>query len=622
MCGIAGFIDPRGDAGDSLRAMTARMQLRGPDGEGFFVDGPVHLGHRRLSILDLAGGAQPMQRGELVVTFNGEIYNFAQLRAELEKVGQRFSTRSDTEVLLALHAEHGDRAVPLLDGMFAYALWDRARQRLVLARDRFGKKPLYYYQEGRRFYFASTLSALLAHPFVPRAIDDDALDEYLALEYVVAPRALCQGIKKLAAGSWLTFDPATGQCDVERYWELFVDGKRQAGVSEVDAADELERLLDGAVQKRMVADVPVGVFLSGGLDSSTVAALASRHQKIRTFSVAFADPSFDESRFARRVAAHIGSEHHEAELTEADTLGIVDQLGDILDEPIGDASIVPTYLLSRFARTEVTVALGGDGGDELFGGYPTYVAHRLAGWAERFGSLGRWSPLLRRAAQLLPVSHDNFSFDFKLKKLLAGLDAPLDVRNAVWMGADTLDGIARLRGRPAADPYLAVRAAYARAGNTHLERVMGQDVRLYMAHAVLAKVDRASMAASLEVRAPLLDTEVAEFAARLPMQWKLRGLDGKYLLKRVGERLLPHDIVHRKKKGFGMPVGRWLRGPLAEKCRALTTDGDSLVASGRFRRSEVERLLDEHQRGLVDHRQRLWTLMVLEQWRRTNRIAA
>ncbi len=400
MCGIAGFID--GDAQVEparalLQRMTDRMRLRGPDGEGHFVaagDG-VYLGHRRLSILDLAGGAQPMARGPLVVTFNGEIYNFASLRESLTSRRQLFSTRSDTEVLLSAHEVYGDAGVAGLDGMFAYGLWDGAQKTLLLARDRFGKKPLYYFHDGRRFYFASTLSALLAHPAVPRALDDDALDEYLALEYVVAPRTMLRGVKKLPPGSWLRFDAQRGTVQVERYWSLYVDGEREQSRTVHSATDELQSLIEGAVERRLVADVPVGIFLSGGLDSSTVAAVAARRHSIRTFSVRFADPSFDESQFARRVAAHIGSAHQEAELTETDTLGIVGQLGDILDEPIGDGSIVPTFLLSRFARTQVTVALGGDGGDELFAGYPTYVAQRV-------GGVGRAAPAAGHADAASP----------------------------------------------------------------------------------------------------------------------------------------------------------------------------------------------------------------------------
>jgi asparagine synthase (glutamine-hydrolysing) len=626
MCGIAGIVDGDGRALDreALGRMTDAMRLRGPDDAGVWADGAALLGHRRLSIIDLGGGHQPMAtpEGDLVVVFNGEIYNFRELRARLEALGHRFASNSDTEAILHAYRAWGPEGVRELDGMFAFALWDARARRLVLARDRFGKKPLYYFTDGRMLAFASTLTALLEHPRVPRKLDDDALAEYLALEYVVAPRTILAGVRKLEPATVMTFDVATGRAEASRYWTLRVAGPSDVHrIDEREAEAELHRRLAAAVRKRLVADVPLGVFLSGGLDSSTVTALAAAARSgVRTFSVRFSDPSFDESRFARRVAAHLGTAHVEEELSLDDAARIVERLGDILDEPVADGSVIPTYLLSMFARRHVTVALGGDGGDELFAGYPTYVAHRLAAWA---GPLARPSLVgpLRQIAAWLPVSHDNFSFDFKVKKMLAGLAAPPDERNAVWMGAFERPQLAALLGVPAPDVYRAARARYHEGAGVHLERVLYQDVGLYMCHAVLAKVDRASMAASLEVRAPLLDTAVAEFVGALPLGMKLRGLDGKRLLKRLGRRFLPSEIVDRPKKGFGMPTGRWLRAELGPLARAALTDGRSLAASGRFVRAEVERLLDEHQRGAVDHRQRLWALLVLELWRRKHALS-
>jgi asparagine synthase (glutamine-hydrolysing) len=622
MCGVAGVVDASGawlDA-DAVQAMRESMRARGPDDAGSWADAAAMLAFRRLSILDLAGGHQPMATpdGDCVVVFNGEIYNFVTLRARLEALGHRFVTRSDTECILHAYRQWGEACVEELDGMFAFALWDTRLRRLVLARDRFGKKPLYYYREGSRIIFASTLTALLEHPAVPRALDRDALAEYLALEYVVAPRTILGGVEKLEPATRLTFDATNGTTAATRYWQLAVDGARYIGSSD-DAAVELEALLQASVKKRLVADVPVGIFLSGGVDSSLVAALAAReHAGIETFSIAFSDPSFDERKYARAVAAHLGTRHHEEELSFDEAARIVGELGAVLDEPVADGSIVPTYLLSRFARRHVTVALGGDGGDELFAGYPTYVAHRLLAWS---GPLMK-PPLINAAALLaarLPVSHDNFSFDFRLKKLLAGADAPLDERNYRWLGAFEPERVRALLGGEPHDPFAPVRARYHEPpSGTHLERVLYQDVGLYLAHSVLAKVDRASMAASLEVRAPLLDTAVAELAGALPIDWKLKRTTGKWILKRVARRLLPSAIVDRPKKGFGMPIGRWLSGELQPLLRDALLDGRSLAADGALDRGEITRMLDEHARGEIDHRQRLWALLVLELWRRKN----
>jgi len=612
MCGIAGAVSWSGSrellADDAVRAMSAALRRRGPDGEGLYKDDLARLAHRRLSIIDLGGGAQPMSTpdGRRTVVTNGEIYNFVELRARLEALGHRFATRSDTEVILHAHAQWGNDCVQYLDGMFAFALWDRETRELLLARDRFGKKPLYYRRTADGIAFASTLTALLAHPSVPRAIDDDALAEYLALDYVVAPRTIITGVNKLPAAHALVVS-AKGDRETP-YWQLKVGGGKPVDV------DELQARLAAAVKKRLVSDVPLGVLLSGGIDSSLVTAFAARERAgIHTFSVRFSDPSFDESSYARDVAAHLGTTHHEADIDVSTAAKIATDLGEILDEPIGDASIVPTTLLSRFVREHVTVALGGDGGDELFAGYPTYVAHQLA---SALGPLRMLAPAAHKLAGLLPVSHDNFSFDFKVKKLLLGLDAPRDVRNAVWLGATPKPLVDELLGGDH-DVYAAARARYADGRGSHLERVLYQDIGLYMCHGVLAKVDRASMSTALEVRAPLLDTAFAEYAASLPVTDKLHHTTGKHALKQLAYRYLPKHIVERPKKGFGMPVGKWLRGELADLAH------DALLGGGRYTRLNkptVERLVREHADGRADHRQRLWTLLVFELWRQRNKL--
>jgi asparagine synthase (glutamine-hydrolysing) len=567
----------------------------------------------RLSIIDIDGGAQPMATpdGELIVSFNGEIYNFVELRARLEALGHRFRTRCDTEAILWAYRQWGRDCVAELDGMFAFALWDQAAGTLLLARDRFGKKPLYYFERPGEIVFASTLTALLAHPRVPRALDDAALAEYLGLEYVVAPRTLLRGVCKLPAAHALV---ATARgSEVFRYWQLRVGPSVEPAPRPEVVIEELTARLERAVRRRLVADVPLGVLLSGGIDSSLVTAFAARERSgIHTFSVRFEDPSFDESAHAREVAAHLGTRHVEGELRLSEAVGIVETLGDVLDEPVGDGSIVPTTMLSRFVRRHVTVALGGDGGDELFAGYPTYLAHKLA---DAIGPLRRLAAAGRYLAELLPVSHDNFSFDFKLKKLMLGLDAPLDERNYVWLGAMPRAMVEELLGAEH-DIYAAVRARYREAQGSHLERVLYQDIGLYMCHSVLAKVDRASMASSLEVRAPLLDTAFAEYAAGLPLDDKLHGRTGKHVLKQLALRYLPRSIVERPKKGFGMPIGRWLRRDLRALSSELLLGPGSLAAAGRLQRRSIERLQREHIEGAADHRQRLWTLLVLELWRR------
>ncbi len=619
MCGICGVVSLGGApvAAAELAPMNDALRLRGPDDEGIDVDGTVGLGHRRLSIIDLAGGHQPLSNedGQVLTILNGEIYNYLSLRERLIALGHVFKTRSDTEVIAHGWEEWGEDVVEHLDGMFALAVWDRRQKKVLLARDRFGKKPLAFFKQGPRFVFASTLTALLRHPSAPRGVDEGALARYLALEFVPQPQTIIGGIQKLEAGTSLLLDVATGHYRKRRFWKLEVKARARPQ-PEIQVQEEIRERLVEATKKRLMADVPLGVFLSGGIDSSSVVAAAVRAGawRVKTFSIGFGERSFDETAYAREVARRFDTEHVEEVLDAKDLLAIVPRVGEILDEPMADASIVPTFLLSRIARRHVTVALGGDGGDELFAGYPTYPAHVAA---ERLGPLRRLAPVGRRLAALLPVSHDNFSFDFKVKKLLLGLDAPPDERNAVWMGATPAALVDELVGAHH-DVYAAARARYREGTGSHLEHVLYQDVGLYMCHGVLAKVDRASMAASLEVRAPLLDTAVAEFAGALPIDWKLRRTTGKWILKRVARKLLPEGIVGRPKKGFGMPIARWLRDELGELLRDALLDGSSLAASGALDRAEVARLVDEHARGAIDHRQRLWALVVLELWRRKN----
>ena len=599
--------------------MAAAIRHRGPDDEGFHFAGNVALGMRRLSIIDVAGGHQPIgnEDGSIQVVFNGEIYNFPALREELLARGHRFATQSDTEVLVHLYEEHGDDLVQHLNGMFGFALWDARRRRLLIARDRMGEKPLYFTQTAAgTFVFASELKALVEHPEVERRLNLLALRKYLQYEFVPSPHTMIAGVRKLPPAHRLVYEK--GRWRTERYWRLSYDAERLK-IGEEEAVEELHRRLREAVRMRLLSDVPLGVLLSGGIDSSAITALACEAAggRVKTFSIAFRERSFDESLYARRVAAHLGTEHYEKRFTEREMLDIVPEIPRLLDEPLGDGSLIPTFLVSRFTREHVTVALGGDGGDEIFAGYPTYVAHRAAAW---YGSLphlvraGLIEPLVRR----LPVSTDNLSFDFRAKRFVQGAALPPGTRHTVWMGSYTAaeqrlllqpDILAQ---HPDEEVFDEIRA-YDRANGDVVERMMTLDATHYLSECVLFKVDRASMAASLETRAPFLDHTLVEFVARLPLDLKLRGRTGKYILKRAMRDRLPREILDRPKKGFGMPVAKWVKGELRDLVHETFAPA-RLRRRGLFDPAYVQRLLDEHERGAADHRKLIWTLLMFELW--------
>jgi len=623
VCGISGFtgsLPGIGRAEAVIRAMCDAIRHRGPDDDGYYVGEGAVLGARRLSIIDVAGGHQPIgnEDGTVWVAFNGEIYNFLALRDRLERAGHRFRTRSDTEVLVHLYEDRGPDLVSELDGMFAFAIWDSPRRRLVLARDRMGKKPLHYALVGDDLVFSSELKALLRHPAVPRALSLPALARYLAFDYVPAPHTIFTGLAKLPPGHVLVFED--GRARLTQYWDL--PAPDDDGADGAEAADRLAHLLDQATQRRLISDVPLGAFLSGGIDSSAVTALMARHLStpVKTFSIGFDEPSFDESPYAREVAACLGTDHHEEILAPSVLLGLVERLGEILDEPLADASILPTFLLSQYTRRHVTVALSGDGGDELFAGYPTYQAHQVArrlDWTPR--------PVLsgaRALAARLPVSYGDLSLDFKIRRFLSGLGRPLPMRHTAWMGTFGVDELASLlqpdvwRAIEADDVFAEVRAYATAAGDRGwLGTLLYLDAKLYLQDGVLVKVDRASMACSLEVRSPFLDTAVVEFASRLPARQKLRGLTTKFLLKRSLRGVLPERILNRRKKGFGIPVGLWIRGPWRDLFHDMLAP-DRLARQGLLNPDAVTRLLAEHLGGTHDHRKKLWNLFVLQLWHR------
>ena len=606
---------------DVLTQMTRVLHHRGPDDEGFYLASyedrlSVGLGFRRLSIIDLDTGNQPISNedGSLQVVFNGEIYNFRELRSELESRGHRFATSADTEVIVHLYEEHGPACVERLNGMFAFALWDEPERRLLLARDRFGKKPLYYAELDGELIFGSELKSLLEHPACPRELDLESLSAYLAAEYVPTPRAIFEGVRKLPAGHRLVWQD--GRARLEPYWDLSFQRESEAR-SDADYVEEFRSRLRDAVRRRLISDVPLGAFLSGGIDSSSVVAFMTEALPagaVKTFSIGFGERSFDESAHARRVAEHFGTDHHEHVFSVGEMAELLPTVADVMDEPFADASVLPTYLLSRFTREHVTVALGGDGSDELLAGYPTFVADGAA----RLYRLPRTihERVAIPLADRLPVSTANFSFDFKLKRFLRGAGTPAETRHPTWLGSFTPAEQRGLLVEAPGDPFETQRRAFTRAPTRdRVERLIYLYAKTYLQDDILVKVDRASMACSLEVRAPFLDVELAEFLGRVPSSQKLCRFDTKHLLKRAMADVLPAGIAGRPKKGFGVPVAEWIKGELREVVQDELS-ADRLRRQGIFHAAPVERLLAEHLSGRRDHRKPLWTLFVFQLWHR------
>ncbi|QDV32859.1 asparagine synthase (glutamine-hydrolyzing) [Tautonia plasticadhaerens] len=622
MCGIAGFINPDGEAADRslLARMTGPIAHRGPDGEGAFVDGPVGLGHRLLAIIDPGSGAQPMgnEDGTVWVSYNGEIYNERDLRSGLESRGHRYRTRCDTESLVHLYEEEGPEFVRRLNGMFALALWDSRRRVLVLARDRMGQKPLFYAVTPRGgLVFGSEPKALLAHPDVPRRLDPAGLARYLFYEYVPAPGSIWGGMAKLPAGHLLQWSVDRGEADVRRYWEPPTPLPDAEAPPFPEAAARFWGLFRESVARHRRSDVPLGVFLSGGIDSSSVAAALAELEppgSIRTFSIGFDDPTFDESGHARAVARHLGTDHRERTFAVSDVPELLPGVVDWLDEPFGDASILPTHLLSRFARSEVTVCLGGDGSDELLAGYPTFAAERAA---RLFRSLpGPARAMVGAAVGRLPVNHGNISLDFKLKQFVRGASEPGPLAHQRWIGSFSGPELAGLLAEPPPIDVEAEHLARASAIGPGLDG-LSRSLRLYqdtyLPEDILTKVDRASMATSLEVRAPFLDAGLVDFVAMMPSRYKYARGTGKRLLRAAAADRLPASILGRPKKGFGIPVARWLRGPLSGLLGRLL-EPDRLRSQGLLRPDAVSRLVAEHRGGVRDHRKPLWTLLILQLW--------
>lgn len=621
MCGITGWINLKKDKSINDRAilheMCERMKHRGPDSEGLWNEDTVALGMRRLSIIDLATGEQPVYNEDksVVVVMNGELYNFREVRADLEERGHKFETHGDTEILPHLYEEFGDAMLDQINGMFAFALWDKLRERMLIARDRFGEKPLYYGVFDGTLVFGSELKVLLVNPLVKTELNLDAVRQFLSFDYVPAPASIYKNIFKLPAAHCLTVE--NGKVSTKRYWNLTWEKSE----SDFDSkTEELRTLLADAVRMRLVSDVPLGILLSGGIDSSTVAAYATQFstERVKTFSIGFEEDSFDESKFARQVAEHLGTEHYEERLSVGKAADLISQIGTWLDEPMSDGSLIPTFLLSRFVRRHVTVALGGDGGDEIFAGYPMYWAHRVARAYERIPKAIR-SGMIEPVVNSLPVSTKNMSFDYKAKRFVAASKYDLVTRHHSYFGSFSPDGQRRVLSRDVLeqteeDVYRSARELLRICDATNdIEKMQFLDINYYMAEDILTKVDRASMAVSLEVRAPFLDPRVAQFAASIPIDYKLKGNKGKYILKKAVEPLLPASILKRPKKGFGIPIAEWLKGRLNPLLHDLL-DPSRLRDQGLFDPKFVAKLIGEHESGAASHHKQLWTLLVFQLW--------
>ena len=605
-----------------LEAMKARLVHRGPDDDGGYLDDHVALGMRRLSIIDLEAGQQPVANEDrsIQVVLNGEIYNYRDLTDRLLAMGHVFRSSSDTEVLVHAYEQWGDAFLDKLNGMFAFALWDVRRRRLMLARDRAGIKPLYYSRIGATLVFGSELKALLVHPLVERDLDAESLGHYLSFEYVPTPHAIFRGVRKVRPGHYLIAERES--INEVRYWDFEIQRSESIHVDEPHLhAQKFARVLQDSVAAEMVSDVPVGVLLSGGLDSSAVAAMMAKvaDSPIKSFSVGFAEGSFDESSHARRVSRHLQTKHHEMVLTPKMLLDLLPRLAAHIDEPFADPSVMPTYLVSKFAREHVKVALGGDGGDEMLAGYSTLQAHRAATFYNRLPAPFRHrvvEPLVRS----LPVSHADFSLDFKANRFIRGSGELPALQHQMWLGSFfgsqklqilSRDFVERIAAAPGGE--LVRRTVQPCLAGKQLNRILYQDMKLYLEGGVLPKVDRASMAVSLETRVPLLNRDVMEFMADTPLSLKLRGFTRKWLLREAMAGQLPDEIIRRPKKGFGIPVARWLSRDL----RQMTQDYLSPVRldrQGIFNPAAVSRILSEHLERRRNNHKMLWTLLMFQLW--------
>ena len=619
MCGIAGIVGRDGEVlgADQVRRMTDAIVHRGPDDEGIRAQGRIGLGMRRLSIIDLAGGRQPIYNEDrsVCVVFNGEIYNFPQLRKELEARGHHFYTHCDTEVIVHLYEEMGADCVTKLRGMFAIALYDEKRESLLLARDRLGKKPLYYALADGRLYFGSEIKAILAVAPQLAEVDPEGFLQFFYFGYVPDPHSAFKRIRKLPPGHLAEY--AKDEIKIRQYWDVPRYGAHDPGSDEA-CLEEMERRLEDAVRIRLISDVPLGAMLSGGVDSSVVVALMARCSSlpVKTFSIGFGKADFNEAEYARLVATHFGTDHHEL-MVDPDIAGTLDQLSRVMEEPFGDSSMIPTYYVSRLAREKVTVALSGDGGDELFAGYDRYIAN----WRRRHydfipplvGSLYRNHLYGRLPSR---IKGRKFAWNITLPSRDRYLDG-LSFLPALHREKSLFSREFVSNARSWVDPFRQFEKYYDEApASDQLSKLMYLDTKTYLPADILTKVDRMSMATSLEVRCPILDHEFVEWAAGLPLKYKFRGGTRKYMLKKLAERLgIPSALLHRRKQGFSLPLVHWMRHELKHSLLGIITEPRALQR-GYFNPAAIRGLLDEHVSGRRNHSGALWLLLVFELWHR------
>lgn len=633
MCGICGKINLKGEPIDKglIYEMCSVLSHRGPDDEGLYLDGNIGLGHRRLSIIDLAGGHQPLSNedGAIWIVYNGEIYNFLELKAQLLSRGHQFTTLSDTEVIVHAYEEYGFSCVSKFNGMFAFAIWDKRKKILFIARDRLGIKPLYYYLDSEKFLFASELKGILADSSVPRKIDYKGLNNFFTFCHAVAPDTIYSGIKKLLPGHFLIYQdgkaclsPNDGrQVRIEEYWDV-LNGTEpvhyESRLSEAEYAEEVYRLLQTSVRRRLISDVPLGVFLSGGIDSSAIVGLMSQmvSQPVNTFSVGFEiGGAYNELADAAIVAKHFGTEHHELLVKEANLVELLNKLVYHYDEPFGDAACFPTYLVSEFARKSVKVALSGEGGDELFGGYRRYSAERFSQYYQKLPTFLR-DGFIRKLVSSIPRFR-------RLKKAIAAMSVKEpEVRYASWLvvfsdemkrelfTAELNELIKEL------DSFEVYRKYYNEKDGDLIDRLLYTDEKTWLVDTYLEKVDKASMAVSLEARVPFLDHQLVEFAATIPSKYKIKGFTMKYILKKAMRGLLPESVIKKPKHGFSVPTDPWFRGKLKEYVFEVLFDSQARKR-GYFNYPYIEKLYREHLDGKEVYDFHLWLLLNFELWHRT-----
>jgi len=611
MCGIAGYVGFGNK--DILKKMTDSIKYRGPDNEGFFVNNDVGLGMRRLSIIDLSSGNQPIYNEDksIVVIFNGEIYNFQELKKDLIARGHRFYTKSDTEIVVHQYEERGENCFKDLNGMFAVAIWDIKKRRLILARDRYGEKPLYWSLKNKTLIFASELKSVLVHPLIKKDLNHLAIYQYFSFDYVPQPFTIFKDIYKLENGSFLIFDES--KVSLGKFYKI------ETTETKIDfkvALKNLEELLEDSVKIRLIADVPLGIFLSGGIDSSTIAYFAKKQKKdIETFSIGFSEKTFDESRYANQVADLLKTNHHHREFKPNDLLDAIPEIIGKLDEPFGDSSILPTYLLSKFAREKVKVVLGGDGGDELLMGYPNHRVQKILYLLGLNNLNFKKNNCAEIAERILSVSDKNLTYSYKIKRYAHSIAFPALYRDFLNIGGylNKIKNLFRFdieleQPFVFADKFL---IDYDKC--SYLEKINLLFLKYYLEDDILFKADRASMYNSLEIRAPFLDFRLADFINSLPLEYKLHGLTTKYILKESMKSKLPNNIIYRKKKGFGIPLTAWLKRDIKEYTAKILNQKE-IDKFGLIDYSFVKNIIEEHVNNKRDNRKIIWNLIIFQNW--------